>query len=90
MSAYRVGLTGGLACGKSTVAALLAAHGAEVCDADAVVGGLTAAGGRALPLLRQAATRCPDLVRAHIAFQDASRRVGGDAERNMVAFYGEL
>lgn len=33
---------------------MLAAHGVEVCDADAVVGALTAADGRALPLLRQA------------------------------------
>ena len=54
MSAYRVGLTGGLACGKSTVAEQLAAHGAYVCDADTIVGELTAAGGAALPLLQQA------------------------------------
>jgi dephospho-CoA kinase len=33
----RVGLTGGIASGKSTVAWLLAAHGAQVLDADAVV-----------------------------------------------------
>lgn len=33
----RVGLTGGIASGKSTVARLLAAHGAQVLDADAVV-----------------------------------------------------
>ena len=33
----RVGLTGGIACGKSTVARLLTAHGALVLDADAVV-----------------------------------------------------
>lgn len=33
----RVGLTGGLASGKSTVARLLAAHGATVTDADALV-----------------------------------------------------
>jgi len=35
-----VGLTGGVASGKSTVARLLAAHGAAVIDADAVVEGL--------------------------------------------------
>jgi dephospho-CoA kinase len=33
----RVGLTGGVASGKSTVARLLAEHGAAVCDADEVV-----------------------------------------------------
>jgi dephospho-CoA kinase len=32
----RVGLTGGVGAGKSTVAALLAAHGAVVIDADAI------------------------------------------------------
>ncbi|MCK5942649.1 MAG: tetratricopeptide repeat protein, partial [Planctomycetes bacterium] len=41
----------------------------------------------ALPLLQVAATRCPDLVRAHLAYQDTARRVGGEAERAMVAFY---
>ena len=51
MSAYQVGLTGGLASGKSTVAHLFAACGIEIVDADAVVGELTACGGEALPLL---------------------------------------
>lgn len=32
----RVGLTGGLACGKSTVAAMMAARGARVIEADAI------------------------------------------------------
>ena len=41
----RVGLTGGLASGKSTVAALLAALGAQVFDADEIVSGLYAPGG---------------------------------------------
>ncbi|MCH9758349.1 MAG: dephospho-CoA kinase [Proteobacteria bacterium] len=54
MSAYVVGLTGGLASGKSTVAHLFAACGVTVVDADAVVAELTAAGGVALPLLQQA------------------------------------
>lgn len=52
MSAYRVGLTGGLACGKSTVAEHLAACGAEVFDADAIVHALTARGSAALQQLR--------------------------------------
>ena len=36
MSLLRVGLTGGLACGKSTVAKMMAEHGAHVIDADAI------------------------------------------------------
>jgi len=36
----RVGLTGGVACGKSTVAKMFAALGAEVIDADKIVHGL--------------------------------------------------
>jgi dephospho-CoA kinase len=41
----RIGLTGGLASGKSAVAALLAKHGARVFDADEIVAGLYAPGG---------------------------------------------
>jgi len=41
----RVGLTGGLASGKSTVAQMLREEGAEVFDADEIVRGLYAAGG---------------------------------------------
>jgi dephospho-CoA kinase len=41
----RVGLTGGLASGKSTVARMLREEGAEVFDADEIVRGLYAAGG---------------------------------------------
>jgi dephospho-CoA kinase len=41
----RIGLTGGLASGKSTVAALLAERGARVFDADEIVAGLYAPGG---------------------------------------------
>jgi dephospho-CoA kinase len=41
----RAGLTGGVASGKSTLAALLARLGAAVCDADALVGELYRPGG---------------------------------------------
>jgi dephospho-CoA kinase len=41
----RVGLTGGVASGKSTVAAMLSEHGAFVVDADRLVHELLAAGG---------------------------------------------
>jgi dephospho-CoA kinase len=47
----RIGLTGGIGSGKSTVAALLARHGAHVIDTDAISRALTAAGGAALPAL---------------------------------------
>ncbi|HUS18833.1 MAG TPA: dephospho-CoA kinase [Terriglobales bacterium] len=40
----RVGLTGGLGCGKSTVAAMMAARGAHVIDADRVARGLMTPG----------------------------------------------
>lgn len=50
----RVGLTGGIGSGKSTVAALLAELGATVIDADAISRTSTAAGGSAIPGLRQA------------------------------------
>lgn len=33
--------------------------------------------------------RCPDLVRAHLAYQDVARRLGGEAGSAMVAFYVE-
>lgn len=42
----------------------------------------------ALPLLELVAQRCPELVRAHLAYQDVARRAGGDVEKRMVAFYG--
>ncbi len=47
----RLGLTGGIGSGKSTVAQLLAQRGAAVVDADAIVRKLTAPGGRAMPLI---------------------------------------
>ena len=50
----RIGLTGGIGSGKSTVAALLATHGAGVVDTDAISRRLTASGGQAIPALREA------------------------------------
>lgn len=44
-----VGLTGGIGSGKSTVAGLMQARGAQVIDADAIAHALTAPGGPALP-----------------------------------------
>jgi len=50
----RVGLTGGIASGKSHVLAQLAARGCHALDLDRVAHGLTAAGGRALPAVLEA------------------------------------
>lgn len=47
----RIGLTGGIGSGKSTVAGLLQELGAVVVDADAISRQLTAAGGLAIPAI---------------------------------------
>jgi len=49
----RLGLTGGIGSGKSTVARLLAARGAVVLDADEMSRATTRAGGAALPAIAQ-------------------------------------
>ncbi len=50
----RVGLTGGIGSGKSTVAAALVRRGALVVDTDAISRQLTAPGGAALPAIAEA------------------------------------
>lgn len=52
MHTLRLGLTGGIGSGKSTVAAQFAAHGAYVIDADAVSRSITASGGEAIDAIR--------------------------------------
>ena len=77
-----IGLTGGIGSGKSTVAALLVAHGATLVDTDAIAHALTTAGGAAMPALRQRfgnAVAGPDgaLDRAQmrqLAFADADAK----------------
>jgi dephospho-CoA kinase len=51
---FSVGLTGGIGCGKSTVADLFGAHGASLVDTDVLAHQLTAPGGAAMPALLQA------------------------------------
>ena len=51
---YIVGLTGGIACGKSHVARFLRDLGVPVLDADKISRALTAPGGEALPAIRAA------------------------------------
>ncbi|MGK5038613.1 dephospho-CoA kinase [Janthinobacterium sp. LB3P118] len=48
---FSVGLTGGIGCGKSTVADLFAAHGATIVDTDQIAHSLTAPNGAAMPAL---------------------------------------
>ncbi len=71
----RIGLTGGIGSGKSTVAALLVGHGAALVDTDAIARELTAAGGAAMPELRR---------RFGEAIVDASGALDRDAMRELV------
>ena len=50
----KIGLTGSIACGKSTVSHYLRAQGYPVVDADAISHAMTAPGGPALPAIREA------------------------------------
>jgi dephospho-CoA kinase len=50
----RIGLTGGIGSGKSTVAQAMVRCGAALVDADAIARQLTQAGGLAMPVLAQA------------------------------------
>ena len=50
---FRLGLTGGIGSGKSTVASLLADRGAAVVDADAIARAVTAPNGSAMPAIAQ-------------------------------------
>jgi dephospho-CoA kinase len=50
----RIGLTGGIGSGKSTVAARLVERGAELIDTDAIARALTLAGGTAIDAIRSA------------------------------------
>jgi dephospho-CoA kinase len=58
---FAVGLTGGIGCGKSTVAALFGARGASIIDTDQIAHELTGSGGAAMPaLLAEFGTSCLD------------------------------
>jgi dephospho-CoA kinase len=50
----KLGLTGGIGSGKSTVATMLMAHGAALIDADANARSVTAPGGAAIAAIRSA------------------------------------
>jgi len=79
----RIGLTGGIGSGKSTVAGLLVAEGAVLVDTDAIARSIAQAGGIAMPALEAAFGRsviAPDggLDRAamrQIVFADAGAKL---------------
>lgn len=83
MSPYRVGLTGGLASGKSTVARQLAEAGFEVVDADRVVSELYRPGGAGTreltrlfgPGLLKADGSVDKAALAHLVFSDSAARL---------------
>jgi dephospho-CoA kinase len=54
MTALRIGLTGGIGSGKSTVGTMLASLGAAVIDTDLIARRLTMAGGAAIDAIRAA------------------------------------
>ena len=60
--AIRLGLTGGISSGKSTVARMLQERGAAVVDADTIARACTAAGGAAIPQIL--ASFGPDYITA--------------------------
>jgi dephospho-CoA kinase len=83
----RVGLTGGIGSGKSTVAARLVERGAELIDTDAIARSLTLPGGAAIEPIR--ATFGADFIDASGALDRARMREAAfadvDARRRLEA-----
>ena len=80
---FRLGLTGGIGSGKSTVAQRFMERGAAIIDADQISRSMTAAGGPALPMIAQtfgselidASTGALDRVRMReLVFSDPTAR----------------
>jgi len=89
---WRIGLTGGIGSGKSTVAALLAARGAAVIDADAISRSVTAPGGRAIASIVQVFG--PQMIDAHGAMDRQAMRdqifKSADAKKQLEAIIHPL
>ena len=89
---WRIGLTGGIGSGKSTVASLLAAGGAAVIDADAISRSLTAPGGRAIASIAQVFG--PEMIDAHGAMDRQAMREqifkNADAKKKLEAIIHPL
>ena len=71
-TAFSVGLTGGIGCGKSTVADLFAERGATIVDTDVIAHALTAPHGAAMPAI--VAEFGPDFARPDGALDRARMR----------------
>ncbi|MBY4598157.1 dephospho-CoA kinase [Ottowia caeni] len=69
---FKLGLTGGIGSGKSTVAGMLLECGAAVIDSDAISRATTAAGGSALPFIGKAFG--PQMIGADGALDRAAMR----------------
>ena len=74
----RIGLTGGIGSGKSTVAARLVERGAELIDTDAIARSLTLAGGDAIEPIRESFG--PDFIAASGALDRARMREAAFAD----------
>lgn len=89
---WRIGLTGGIGSGKSTVAALLAARGAAVIDADAISRSVTAPGGRAMASIVQVFG--PQMIDPHGAMDRQAMREqifkSADAKKQLEAIIHPL
>lgn len=79
----RLGLTGGIGSGKSTVATMLQALGAALVDADAISRGTTAAGGAAIDAIRLAFG--PEYIDPHGALDRDRMRNASFADPQMRA-----
>ncbi|GBR53372.1 dephospho-CoA kinase [Neokomagataea thailandica NBRC 106555] len=80
-----IGLTGGMAAGKSTVAALFRRAGIPVFDADATVRKLQAPGGRAVP---EIARLFPGAVCGGVLNRQALRQILGQKPQALKALEG--
>ena len=74
----RIGLTGGIGSGKSTVASLLVAHGASLVDTDAIARSLTIPGGAAMEAI--AASFGGDFIAADGGLDRARMRTAAFAD----------
>ena len=71
---YTIAVTGGIACGKSTVASILRELGATVIDADQIAKSFTEPGGQAAPMILEAFGTLDRKALASIVFSDQKSR----------------